>query len=130
MAALGDYARIRDRLRQSQDTPAFLISGRGRRLSASDLNHTFRRLREQADVGSATSARNPRLHDFRHSFATATLINWYRRGEDVQAKLPMLSTYLGHADPKSTYWYLSGSPELLELAANRMPALTAGDDDE
>ena len=126
VAALGDYVRTRDRLRAATDTSAFLISGRGKRLSASDLNQTFRRLRERAGVGSATGTRNPRLHDFRHSFATATLIDWYRNGEDVQAKLPLLSTYLGHADPKSTYWYLTGSPELLELAANRMPALTAG----
>lgn len=130
VAALQGYARIRDRLRHSKDTPAFLISGRGRRLSASDLNHTFNRLREQADVGSATGARHPRWHDFRHSFATATLIDWYRDGEDVQAKLPLLSTYLGHADPKSTYWYLTGSPELLELAANRMPVLTTGGDSD
>ena len=51
----------------------------------------------------------PRLHDFRHSFACATLIDWYRAGADVQAKLPLLSTYLGHIDPISTYWYYSDS---------------------
>jgi integrase/recombinase XerD len=45
------------------------------------------------------------------------LLGWYRDGADVQAKLPLLTTYLGHADPKSTYWYLFGSPELLSLAA-------------
>jgi integrase/recombinase XerD len=60
------------------------------------------------------------LHDLRHSFATATLLDWYRDGEDVAARLPQLSTYLGHADPKSTYWYLTGSPELLALAAARL----------
>jgi len=59
-------------------------------------------------------------HDLRHSFATATLLDWYRDGADVQARLPLLSTYLGHADPKSTYWYLTGSPELLALAATRL----------
>jgi integrase/recombinase XerD len=49
-----------------------------------------------------------------------TLLDWYRDGHDVQARLPLLSTYLGHADPKSTYWYLTGSPELLALAAARL----------
>jgi hypothetical protein len=47
-------------------------------------------------------------------------LHWYRDGADVQARLPLLSTYLGHADPKSTYWYLSGAPELLALAAARV----------
>ena len=65
-------------------------------------------------------ARRPRLHDLRHSFATATLLDWYRDGVDVAARLPWLSTYLGHADPKSTYWYLTGTPELLTLAAARL----------
>ena len=46
--------------------------------------------------------------------------DWYRRGDDVQAMLPRLSTYLGHADPRHTYWYLSAAPELLALAAERL----------
>ncbi len=48
------------------------------------------------------------------------LLGWYRDGVDVQARLPWLSTYLGHVDPKSTYWYLTGTPELLTLAAARL----------
>ena len=61
----------------------------------------------------------PRLHDLRHTFAVRTLLGWYRTGEDVQAKIPWLSTYLGHREPSSTYWYLSAAPELLALAAAR-----------
>jgi len=49
-----------------------------------------------------------------------TLLGWYRAGEDVEARLPILSTYLGHRDPRSTYWYLSAAPELLALAASRL----------
>jgi len=48
-----------------------------------------------------------------------TLLGWYRADEDVQAKVPSLSTYLGHREPASTYWYLSAAPELLALAAAR-----------
>ena len=50
-------------------------------------------------------------------FAVATLLRWYRDGGDVQARLPMLSAYLGHGHPSSTYWYLQAAPELLALAA-------------
>lgn len=47
----------------------------------------------------------PRIHGLRHSFAVNTLIGWHRDGENIDARLPALSTYLGHRDPRSTYWY-------------------------
>jgi integrase/recombinase XerD len=72
-------------------------------------------------MAERSRARRCRLnHDFRHTFAVRTLLNWYRSGEDVEARLPWLSTYLGHRDPRSTYWYLSAAPELLALAAGRL----------
>lgn len=123
--ALTEYIHDRDRLRISTTTPALFISGRGTRLSASDLDQTFGRLRQATGI-ITTGSRPPRLHDFRHTFATATLLDWYRSGADVQASLPLLSTYLGHVDPKSTYWYLTGTPELLELAADRISGVIAG----
>jgi integrase len=58
--------------------------------------------------------------DLRHVFAVATLLDWYRDGRNVQARLPVLSTWPGHVDPKSTYWYLQAVPELLALAAGRL----------
>jgi integrase len=48
-------------------------------------------------------------HDFRHSLAVATLLGWYREDLDVQARLPVLSTLLGHSQPANTYWYYSDS---------------------
>jgi len=62
----------------------------------------------------------PRPHDLRHSFAVRTLLNWYRAGDNVESKLPLLSTYLGHVSPASTYWYLTAAPELLALASKRL----------
>ena len=62
----------------------------------------------------------------RHSFAVATLIRWHRTGQDVQALLPALSAQLGHVDPVSTYWYLTGVPELLALANSRVEATRDG----
>src|ERR1035441_10650208 len=64
----------------------------------------------------------PRIHDLRHSFAVATLLGWHRSGADVQARMPQLSAYLGHSDPRHTYSYMSAAPELLAVAAGRLQA--------
>jgi integrase len=48
----------------------------------------------------------PRVHDFRHTFAQHALLRWYRAGADVQAKLPLLATYMGHVSIASTEYYL------------------------
>ena len=66
--------------------------------------------------------RGPSLHHLRHTFAVNRLIAWYRDGEDVNARIPELSVYLGHVKPQNTYWYLSATAELLELAAQRFEA--------
>lgn len=84
------------------------------------MHRTFRHLTRQAGITARSAACRPRIHDLRHSFAVATLLEWYRRGDDVQAMLPRLSTYMGHGDPRHTYWYLSAAPELLALAADRL----------
>ena len=124
--ALQAYAEDRDRQHPAPRTPAFLLSTRGTRLDAHNLPHTFAHLAHTAGLRTPAGARRPRLHDLRHTFATTTLVHWYRDGADVQARLPLLTTYLGHADPKSTYWYLSGAPELLALAAARVERTFGG----
>lgn len=119
LAALEHYAKVRDQLCPSPLTRSFFVSARGNRLIYPVVQQVFRRLCDAAGVG-AESPMVPRIHGLRHSFAVATLLNWYRAGEDVEALLPTLSTYLGHRDPRSTYWYLSAAPELLALAAGRV----------
>jgi len=61
----------------------------------------------------------PRIFDLRHYFAVRTLLNWYRGDVDVDARLPELTTFLGHVHVSDTYWYLSAVPELLQLATRR-----------
>lgn len=117
--ALRSYAECRDGLCPEPNTPAFFVSAWGNRLT-SDISKTFASLREAAGIVVPPGRRCPRPHDLRHSFAVATLLDWYHDGVDVQARLPQLSTYLGHVDPKATFWYLTGSPELLALAAARI----------
>ncbi|WP_244607800.1 hypothetical protein [Bradyrhizobium vignae] len=65
------------------------------------------------------------MHDFRHRFAIRTLLDWYREGKDVEQQLPALSTYLGHACVRDSYWYLSACPELMEEPAAQASASSA-----
>jgi integrase/recombinase XerD len=119
VAALDRYAGVRDHLCEQPATPSFFVSARGTRLAYPAVQRVFRRFCDTARIGAGLPTR-PRIHDLRHSFAVRTLIAWYRAGEDVEARVPTLSTYLGHRDPRSTYWYLSAAPELLALAAGRL----------
>jgi integrase len=119
LAALEHYATLRDQLCATPLTPSFFVSVRGNRAIYAVVQQVFRRLCDTAGIGTQSATR-PRIHDLRHTFAVDTLVEWYRTGEDVEACLPTLSTYLGHRDPRSTYWYLSAAPELLALAAGRL----------
>ena len=127
--ALGDYRDIRDRHWPQVATLAFFLSSRGERLLAGSFHDTFRVLVKHAGLEGRGERCRPRPHDLRHSMAVRTLVNWYRAGEDVDAKLPLLCTYLGHRDPASTYWYLQASPELLALAAERLSPLQRSEED-
>lgn len=120
MQALTAYANWRDRFPPSAGTQSFFVSLAGTRMLYACVHKTFHHLLAETGIG-ATSSVVPRIHDLRHSFAVATLIGWYRGGDDVAAKLPSLSTYLGHREPRYTYGYLSAAPELLALAAQRLP---------
>ena len=123
--ALRSYGAARDRLGHPGPGSSFLISARGSRLSHNTVQPTFRHLVRLAGLEKPPGSPQPRIHIhcFRHSFAVDTLIAWYRDGGDVAVRMPLLSTYLGHVDPRATYWYVSGVPELLALAASRLETL-------
>jgi integrase len=119
------YRRDGRRNRHLQSSASFFTSTTGTRLLRDNVATVFPILVH--DAGGLTwpaNHRPPRLHDLRHSFAVNTLIDWYRQGVDVEARLPLLSTWLGHVHPKSTFWYLTAVPELLELVADRLDTLT------
>jgi integrase/recombinase XerD len=117
--ALAAYARFRDRQQPRPQTASFFVSTVGTQLIYTDVGFTFRKLLKDTKIAS-NSPITPRIHDVRHSYAVRTMIGWYRDGENVAARMPRLSTYLGHSDPRHTYTYLSASPELLALAAARL----------
>jgi integrase/recombinase XerD len=126
---LRHYLTQRQQLLRSKDLldgGVLFVSNAGTRLDHSRAQRTWRKVRTSAGLVPRSGNCRPRIHDLRHSFAVATLLDWYRRGEDVPALLPRLSTYLGHADPKHTFWYLSAAPELLALAGQRLDTHLAG----
>jgi integrase len=84
------------------------------------VHRTFYKLSRQIGLRGPQASHGPRLHDFRHRFAVETLLEWYRSGNDVERRLPVLSTYLGHVDVRDTYWYLTVCPELMGLAVKRL----------
>ena len=97
---------------------AFFVSSAGTRLDRSGVGKTLRKI--TTSLGMRTETVHPRAHDLRHSFAVDTLIRWQRSGLSVDEHIATLSTYLGHVSPADTYWYLSASPELMGLAAQRL----------
>lgn len=116
--ALNAYARKRDRVLRRPKSPSFFLSQAGSRLLAQNVWRTFSRLRRWA--GLTDQPRPPRIHDLRHSFALNTILRWYREGVEIEPRIARLSTYLGHVSPSTTYWYLTATPELLRLAAQRV----------
>ena len=120
VAALRGYLRERERLHPNPSSPALLISTAGTRLRYCNVHWTFHRLVQQAGLTPRSASCRPRIHDLRHSFAVASMLDAYAAGQDGQVRLTLLSTYLGHVDPAGTYWYLSASPELLALAGQRL----------
>jgi hypothetical protein len=92
------------------------LSSRGNRLSSPGLHIAFNAARKLADLDNGKLMR---LHDLRHRFAVTRLATWHRENADVQALLPLLATYLGHARYSDTAYYVTGTAELLGMAADR-----------
>jgi len=118
-AALTAYSRLRDRTFRPPRSPSFFVSRAGTRLHYKNVHTAFLGLVQTAGL-TDQRPRRPRLHDLRHSFVVHTLLDWYHAGLDVEARLPWLSTYLGHVGPASTYWYLTATPELVTVAHRRL----------
>ena len=119
---LREYLAARDTLRAQVATPALFVSTWGTRLQTRNAQEAFREIVACAGLQPRSETCRPRLHDLRHSFAVATMLDAYRDGRDVSRCLALLATYLGHVEPSSTYWYLSASPELMALAGDRLQA--------
>jgi integrase/recombinase XerD len=118
--ALSRYAKQRTKLPLVEgEHSVFFTTRTGQTLSLGRLEYRFTRLLRQTRVGQDYAGHRPRLHDLRATFAVHRLIAWYREGADVQARLPLLSTYLGHLNVSATSTYLTMTAELLTEASQR-----------
>jgi integrase len=126
IAALKEYAVFRDGCYPNSITPAFFLSTGGKQLKLRNAEYAFTLIRSCLLPSGKLKwdRRPPRLYDLRHSFACHTIIRWSKEGVDVNQRLLLLSTYLGHVKPSDTYWYLTGTPELLSLSVKRFEELS------
>jgi len=119
------YAKERDRLLGALPEP-FFVSDHGERLSDGGARYNFAAVCQTIGLRPAEKfnrhGHGPRIHDLRHTFAVRTLVNWYRTDTDPSREMIKLTTYLGHANPAHTYWYIEAVPELLDLASQRAEA--------
>ena len=126
LKALQQYEDFRGRIYPKPKTDNFFISEQGAPLTYWTIRGTFVKLSRQIGLRGPHDSHGPRLQDLRHSFATRTLLAWYRNGMNVDRHMPELSAYLGHAHVTDTYWYLSAVPELMQLAAMRVEQTQKG----
>lgn len=116
--ALQQYMRKRLQITPRTPDSPFFINQRSCRLHHCTVNQTFRHLLRQCGIHHSKNT-GPRIHDLRHTFAVHRLLAWYRDGQDVNARLPWLATYMGHVDIHSTQVYLRATPELIEQVDQR-----------
>ncbi|HEY4085795.1 MAG TPA: tyrosine-type recombinase/integrase [Bryobacteraceae bacterium] len=98
----------------------FFVGRNKKTLPVKTAGETLRKLFQRAGMKPAKGRIGPRPYDLRHAFAVQRLSQWYRQGADLHTRLPWLSAYMGHVDIMGTETYLNATPELLNIAANRL----------
>jgi integrase len=118
--AMDRYANLCDKhLGTRPPTANFFVGAFGKPLPYRTVCHAFLSIRAKLGWRSSGSMKKPRIHDLRHSFACQRLLSWYRAGADVNQAILALSTYMGHAKVKYTYWYLGATVPMLSVAGDR-----------
>lgn len=127
VSALADYREARDSARADRTCTRLIVGDGGKEMKIWTLDRVFESLRMcLLDRGQMWERRPPRLYDLRHSMAVRTLLRWHGEGRDVNSLLPVLSRYMGHESISETYWYLTGTPELMEVASGAFESHFAG----
>lgn len=117
---LNRYLRERVKYAPAMPDTRLFVGVNRRQLPVQTAHQTLHSLFTKAGLKPEKGRVGPRPYDFRHAFAVQRLTQWYRQGADLQARLPWLSAYMGHVDIVGTETYLNATPELMELAANRL----------
>jgi integrase len=84
----------------------------GKPHSAQWLEYQFRKCWKIAKIEHRQRSQ-PRVYDFRHTFATKRLHDWMDQKEDLFFWLPYLCAYMGHSHFSSTAYYIHLLPERL-----------------
>lgn len=126
-AALRRYVQLRDDAPASARTDAFFVGDYGRPARNANLEYAFGQLRRMLQWKARGGHRAPRIQDLRHTFVCRTLQRWYDNSVDIDRHILALSTYIGHAKVSDTYWYVTATPELMAIAAQRFEQFTSGD---
>jgi len=121
VSQLAKYEEYRNKLCPNAITLSLFLSTGGEPLRLRNLEYSFTVIRQclLPEGKLEWNRRPPRLYDLRHSFTSHTILRWVKEGVDVNHRINSLSTYLGHVKPSDTYWYLTGTPELLALATEK-----------
>ena len=125
--ALQGYSRRRERDPQSAHTSAFFVGDYGRRAQRNGVEYAFRLLRRALGWTPRGEHPAPRIHDLRHTFVCRPLQRWYETDVDIDRNILTLSTYIGHAKVTDTYWYVTATPELMAIAAQRFERSVEGE---
>lgn len=109
------YAKYRDSVISSPACENFFVMNRGQAVDGDSIYYAFVHASATAGIRSEPSGSGPRLHDLRHTYVVSVILHWLRQKRNIHELMPALSTYLGHAHPSDTYWYLTGVPELMRF---------------
>jgi len=110
------YASLRDRAIRNPKCDNFFIMNRGQAVDGDSIYYAFVRACKVAKLRpDIVGAGYPRIHDLRHTFVVRVILGWLIANKNVHTLIPVLSTYIGHAEPSDTYWYLTGVPELMKF---------------
>lgn len=125
--ALQDYIGLPARTATHPDPHgSVFVTSQGTVYAYVSFQSMFKRVRETAGLVPRGRAR-PRLHDLRHTFATAHMTSAYAHGGDPDRVLSLLATWLGHSDAAHTYWYLTATGELMARAAGMLEPVAEGE---
>ena len=125
-AALARYTVARQRKFRRRDVAAFFVSDCGEPLAYRTAHNTFEKLRSILGWVARGGHASPRIHDLRHSFICRVLLRSYRQQQPIDKMIDALATYVGHVKVSDTYWYITATPELMSVAAQRFAYYAEG----
>ena len=126
LAALKRYVEAKERQLGRQKNGAFFVSDAGQALHDRTVHNAFEGLRTRLGWIARGGHASPRIHDIRHTFICRCLLDCYRRNESPDQMMDAISTYVGHVKVSDTYWYLTATPELMAVAAQRFAQFVEG----